>query len=129
MVANSESLITPFIKSYARSFANFDSKAIINYYTYPCTIWHHHNYIFNENDFYHNLTLLLNKYKKLGLKKAISNVLAITELSNNICQVQVLWILYNQQNEVVSTFEVLYTMLINENQMKIFNVININETI
>lgn len=129
MTTSSKYMVLSFFESYARSFASFDRAAIINYYIYPCTIWHHYNYIFNENDFYHNLTLLFEEYKKLGLKKANFNVLAITQLSNNICQVQVSWILHNQQNEVVSTFEVLYTMLINDNQVKIFNVININEKI
>ena len=129
MTTKSKQLILSFFESYAKSFVSFNVGAILDYYTYPCTVWHHHNYIFSQNEFYLNIHLLLEKYKKLRLKKAIFKFLNITEFSNNIRQVQVLWTLYNQQDEVASTFEVLYTMLIDNNQMKIFNVININETV
>jgi len=72
---------------------------------------------------------LLDKYKINGLTKVKFDILNTSALSNQLFQAHVRWSLYNTDNIIISEFEVVYFMTSDDGQLKIFNVININEVI
>lgn len=121
--------IQSMLDSYSHGFENYDIPHIIQHYTFPCTIWHTTNYIFTRNEFKESLNLLLEKYKQNGLAKAKFDILNTSALSNQFYQAHVRWFLYNTDNIIISQFEVIYFLSSNDGQLKIFNVININEII
>lgn len=121
--------IQSILDSYCQGFENYDIPHIIQHYTFPCTIWHTTNYMFTRNELKESLNLLLEKYKKNGLAKAKFDILNTSALSNVLFQTHVRWFLYNADNIIISEFEVIYFLSSNDGQLKIFNVININEII
>ena len=107
--------VSAFFDSYRTAFERLDAPAIADHYTYPSHVTSDTGEIVlislaTKQDWIAKIEHLLGMYRAIGFSSARALDVAATELSPQLAQVIVHWVLYDRAGRLLYDFDATYTL-------------------
>ena len=122
-----EERVTRFFESYRHDFERFDVDAIASHFGFPCHVTGDGDAVdlrcvSDREEWLGTLTMLLDLYRKFGVRTANIISATTTAISDRVLQASMHWSLRNAADEEIYDFRALYTLAEIEGELRIVGI-------
>jgi hypothetical protein len=124
--------VKAFLEDYASAFARADKAAVADRYGYPAHAVTHDGGVGlvavpSREVWTAVVERILEMYRAMGVHRAELRDVRVTDVSAEVAQARVVWVLHGKGDRLLYEFEATYTLALLESRLKIVQVITENE--
>jgi ketosteroid isomerase-like protein len=128
----STELVTAFLEAYASAFQRLDKDAVADRYAYPAHVVTHNGGVRllavpSREAWTAVIERILQMYGAMGVHSAAMVDLSVVNISPQVAQARLVWVLRGEGDKPLYEFEATYTLALVDGELKIVQVISENE--
>ena len=124
--------VKAFLEAYASAFQRLEKDAVADRYGYPAHVITYNGGVRllavpSREAWTAIIERILEMYKAMGVRRADMRDLRVSDVSPQVAQARLVWVLHGEGDRPLYEFEATYTLALLEGELKIVQVISENE--